>query len=333
MARKLGVTQSELSDFISEHDSSLSLNAHKRIEEPILGIIIKQYDPTGEKMADKPAPIENAIDQNDTEAEIQEISDQDNPEENSLPVTEEIQHQTAIGEILVEDEVPEEIEGQTVQDTKIEAKEELIVEQTIEIEDTTVAEVPTAIEESVEIESFSDTENGSNMIPTDPDLDAIEREFYEKRAILDRDAEGNEVIRAKLQKLEGIKVVGKIELPPPPKPKEKSEEDNKNKERKSKRESSDKRRRKPETLKDKQEREKRREERERKKLEKQLKAKKRKHYIKKIEKKGANKPSSSKNIRKATKSDNNKNRQPVNQKSRNPVKRFWHWLNGKYDSY
>ena len=152
-----------------------------------------------------------------------------------------------------------------------------------------------------------------------------------------------EVIRPKKVKLQGIKVVGKIDLPEPPKKQEEkdstepvSEEKiapKKQTHKKINRKPKDRKTKKPRrelSYEEKQKREERDRLRAERKKKKELKEKKRKYYEKKVK---AQKPSVSKKIKKKEKEMPAKKRQKQVVKHKNPLKRFWAWLNGEYDQF
>ena len=149
-----------------------------------------------------------------------------------------------------------------------------------------------------------------------------------------------EVIRAKKIKLEGIKILGKIDLPEPV-VKEKPVEDNpKEKPSGRKRNSSkdqrkdnryDRRRTKPETYEQKLKKQEREAQKKKRDREKKLKDKKKKFYQEK--RSTITTPTQLKGKKKKKKAtaekSNHKKKEVVYHK--NPIRRLWAWLNGKYD--
>ncbi|MBL6445562.1 hypothetical protein JMN32_04535 [Fulvivirga sp. 29W222] len=147
-----------------------------------------------------------------------------------------------------------------------------------------------------------------------------------------------EVIRAKKIKLEGIKVLGKIKLPEPVK-KEKEEVNEKpviEKKHPKKRSFQDKNGKKPhrkskreESYEQKQKRQEREALKKKKEREKKLKEKKKAHYEQQV-KPGLNKQKPSAKPKKKKTSE-----APIEKEEvihyKNPIKKFWAWLNGKYD--
>ncbi|ELR73432.1 translation initiation factor IF-2 [Fulvivirga imtechensis AK7] len=157
----------------------------------------------------------------------------------------------------------------------------------------------------------------------------------------EEDKQQTEVIRAKKIKLEGIKVLGKIELPEPPKKEEKTDESNDQQvsapSRNRKKDTQDRKSQKRQTKRKKtesyeqklkrQEREALRKKRER---EKKLKDKKKRFYEEQVksapQEKIKKKPS-----KKPAKKQEPASRKRLIKKHSNPIIRFWEWLNGKYD--
>lgn len=153
-----------------------------------------------------------------------------------------------------------------------------------------------------------------------------------------------EVIRAKKIKLEGIKVLGKIELPEPVKKEKKEEEteapEKSLAERKTRqpRESRGRdkgrkpyrKQKKAETFEQKQKRLEREALKKKKEKEKKLKKKKKQYYEQTI------KAEQQKPVTKSKKKKKKTVVEPVQKKKKvvyhkNPIKRLWAWLNGKYD--
>ena len=346
LARKLGVTHSDIINFVENLDDSVSFTAHSKIEGALLEEIKTKFDPTGEKFQE-PSPAKepseeselnstgNALSPIDTTPDVDPIGEETDDDEGDLNIAGEVDQ-----DVLAESEV----EG-LAKESKIIVTEEAVIsneeldvneadsenfESQIHVESQ---ELPVQEDESLTSEQPAESESDLQIAA---DGDESESQFINTERYAEDDSA---VIRAKLVKLEGIKVVGKIDLPPPPKPKIKDENEDaaesspeKAKSYRGKKSRRNHKNRKPENLKQKQEREKRKIERERKAKEKKIKAKKKQHYIEKLEKAQGNKPI----VAKTGKSQKRKaaaNRQPMVQKSKNPVKRFWHWLNGKYDQY
>lgn len=151
-----------------------------------------------------------------------------------------------------------------------------------------------------------------------------------------------EVIRAKKIKLEGIKVLGKIDLPEPPKKEESTDESEDQpkseprggrrkdfKDRKSQKRQNPKRR-KSESYEQKLKRQEREAERKKREREKKLKEKKKRFYeeqVKSVQPEKVKKKASKKQVKKQGVTI----RKKVIKKHSNPIIRFWEWLNGKYD--
>ena len=174
-------------------------------------------------------------------------------------------------------------------------------EPAIDIKEEVVEEEPPAQVEEIGIESSTEVSEPEEIEP--------EEEI--------------EVIRAKKIKLEGIKVLGKIELPEKPaKVKEENEDEVKSNYKD--------RRRKPElTFEEKQVLEERKRLREKRKREKEIKEKKKKYFEQNIKPKQEQigvkqKKKKKREISKATP----EKRTQI--KSKNPFKRFWIWLNDPY---
>ncbi len=167
-----------------------------------------------------------------------------------------------------------------------------------------------------------------------------------------------EVIRAPKIKLEGLKVVGKIDLPEKPgKFKEKAtanvSEADKLKKIKEKREKSERRKKrygdktrrynkrgssKPHREETYEEKLKRREQekiRRQKVREKELREKKRQHYLKTIQAKKAaeSKPKTPAKPRKSKEPSDFETVKKEKKVYKNPLRRFWAWLNGEFDEY
>ncbi|MEM9859213.1 MAG: hypothetical protein AAF843_17775 [Bacteroidota bacterium] len=150
--------------------------------------------------------------------------------------------------------------------------------------------------------------------------------------VVDEIKEAIEVIRVKKVKLDGPKVVGKIDLPEVPvkaKPEPKEKEDRpKRKERYSRRKSS----RKEPTPEQLRQREKREKERKRKEEENKKKKNRARFYKENVQPKPdiVSKP---KKKKVAVQNYDSTPPKKDTKKHSNPVKRLWAWLNGEYDKY
>ena len=225
----------------------------------------------------------------------------------------------------------------TDDDLVVDDKSDEIVDQdeTVDL-DAKVDSVSTSVAED-QNETTAETETSTaDAVIEAPEESTLEYDEDDERSYAELQASADsEVIRAKLVKLEGIKVVGKIDLPPPPQPKEKTTEEASTPTRRESRYRDGRRkskRRQPLTFKEKQEKEKKREERARVKQEKAEKAKKKRHYYDRMEQTGALK-SMQQRQEKAKAVKNRTEDKPAATKSKNPVARLWNWLNGKYDNY
>ncbi|MEQ9119518.1 hypothetical protein [Fulvivirga sp.] len=209
-----------------------------------------------------------------------------------------------------------------------EKEEEVVTEPDAE---TTVAETsepePQIVEEVVQEEVQTEVEE-------------VEQPEAAKGSIEEEPAEEVEVIRAKKIKLEGIKVLGKIDLPEKPVKVEEESEDNEDgtktgnkRERRQPRNmrSNDKnRRRKPElTFEEKQALEERNRLKEKRKREKQLKEKKKKYFEQNIKPKQEQVGNKQKKKKKKEFS-NTATEKRTKITTKNPFKRFWIWLNDPY---
>jgi len=158
-------------------------------------------------------------------------------------------------------------------------------------------------------------------------------------------ADDIDLIKVKKVKLEGIKVVGKIELPEKKKKEEpKKEEDNANVEttvktkkefrtkgagRPRKKYQKGRNNRKPLSYEEKLRREERNKKRQLQEKLKKEKERKKAHYEQTVKAKIASKPQKKKKKKESL--QHAKSQEIVIYK--NPIKRFWAWLNGKYDKY
>ena len=152
-----------------------------------------------------------------------------------------------------------------------------------------------------------------------------------------------EVIRVKKIKLSGPKVVGKIELPEPVKKEptgtgsdDPNESDDPRQKRYQGRRQFEKRHKRTATPEELRQREARRKAKEKKENEKRKKANRKQFYVENIQTSSTAKPKSKKK-RKVNPSKNPEVQPPSHQKAavkhKNPIKRFWAWLNGAYDRY
>lgn len=337
LARKLGVTHSDIIKYVESLDTSISLTVHSKIEDSLLEEIKNQFDPTGEKFQEQTPDISEIAGMG-----LKEVADSKENESSTGENEETFEATSDLDESLqaeAADLIPsnEEIEIHADETVINDQVGESNLEESKVTDENIVSKIKTAFSESEELISADssslqedESQTFERQLEDDSDNQSIDTDRYSE--------DDSAVIRAKLVKLEGIKIIGKIDLPPPkPKAKEDKDQDaeagfentKSNKGRKSRRNHKS---RKPESLKQKQEREKRKLERKRKAEEKKIKAKKKQHYIEKLGKAQGSKPLAGKNT-KSQKRKAAENRKPMVQKSKNPVKRFWHWLNGKYDQY
>lgn len=140
-----------------------------------------------------------------------------------------------------------------------------------------------------------------------------------------------EVIRVKKVKLDGPKVVGKIDLPEPvvkPVPEKKEREEKRGKHRRADKRKSSLRRLTPEQLRLKEQREK---EQQRKREERKRKKNRAKYYQEYVQPKPdqPKKPKKKKAVIKTV----HRNSPKRKEKHKNPIKRLWAWLNGEYDRF
>lgn len=159
-------------------------------------------------------------------------------------------------------------------------------------------------------------------------------------------AEDIELIKAKKVKLEGIKVVGKIELPEKPKKETLTEDEadsktvddheepksrQRNKQRKHQGKAAQKAKRSGLTIsyEEKLRREEKMKRRELKLKMKEEKARKRAHYLQSVQSKAT--PSTPRKKQKKVQEELSRQNQAVIYK--NPIRRLWAWLNGKYDKH
>lgn len=148
-----------------------------------------------------------------------------------------------------------------------------------------------------------------------------------------------EVIRAKKVKLEGIKVLGKIDLPEPKVKKEVEETEDSEKEevttkkrpQRTPRNKRDQRRKKPElTFEQKQAAADRKREREKREREKKIKEKKQAYFRENIKPKQTESALAAKKRKKKKEQAKQSSPQRTKITTKNPFKRFWQWLNDPY---
>lgn len=208
-------------------------------------------------------------------------------------------------------------------DTKTDSDSEDNVE--IELDSTSSEEEEEGLEQTADIEDIPDPLQKDDMGVSVEDATPDEEEPSE----LHEQESEPEIIRAKKVKLEGIKVVGKIDLPEPVEPKE-TEETTKEKKRPVKIERRRKERkkgRKKLSYSEKVKKEELKAERDKKQKERLIKQKKKQHYFENVQPKVAAKP------RKKTSKKKVQNTVPkrVKPQYKNPLRKFWAWLNGEYD--
>jgi len=181
----------------------------------------------------------------------------------------------------------------------------------------------------------------------EPDTPPIDRKKTGEKTKIETESQEPEVIRAPKMKLQGVKVVGKIELPekriktsdhkPPDKISGKHPGMLKEAEEKGRAHSSDKKKiagkartNRSMSYLDKQKKEERKREKEKRERLKKQKEKKRNHYQNKVQTKISPVQSKKKHPSKNTWNlkKNHPEPKPV---YKNPLRRFWAWLNGTYD--
>lgn len=269
LARKIGITQSEIVNVLSGKGLEISENGNSKLSEEEVELIYAHFNIESEQ----DTPLSDAVETPQTIEEPVAAEEEESKEA-----------QTDIAEV----------EQPKVDDNEIAA--------------------------GLKEESTSDEpDSAKHLTSTDPGPSDEEIEAEK------------EVIRAKKVKLEGIKVLGKIELP---EPKEKLEEEPKEpKKEKLLKKKTDKRNkrkskgRKQLSYSEKIKREEEQALREKKKKERRIKEKKKKHYFEKVQPKVAAKP------KKKTTQKKVKNTTPkrVKPQYKNPIRKFWAWLNGEYD--
>ena len=251
LARKIGITQGEIVETLSNKGFKIEENGNTKLSQQELDLIFDHY---------------NLDVQNDTsEKEL---------------ATEDIEEDTS------------------------EAESEVIIEETEHVEDLPEPQTEDVVasQEYISVEAEDKTE----LQQPEP-----------------------EVIRAKKVKLEGIKVVGKIDLPEPVEPKQTEESvKEKTKDIKPKRRRNERRKqRKKLSYSEKVKKEEQKAEREKKKKKRLIKEKKKKHYFEKVQPKVAAKPKKKASKKKFTSTAPKK----VKPHYKNPIRKFWAWLNGEYD--
>ncbi len=197
-------------------------------------------------------------------------------------------------------------------------------EDTTEIEPDT-SEAQDQIKETSDVDEIAESSQKQDPEDTSEHINVEESKTQESQ---DPEIEP-EIIRAKKVKLEGIKVVGKIDLPEPVAPKE-TEETTKEKKRPVKIERRRKERkkgRKKLSYSEKVKKEELKAERDKKQKERLIKQKKKQHYFENVQPKVAAKP------KKKTSKKKFENTTPkrVKPQYKNPLRKFWAWLNGEYD--
>ena len=281
LSRKLGKSQQEIVDFLSDQGIEIKLHGNSKIPDDTLPSLYQHFE-----YQDAPSTPELAPENVEPTAVAEE-----EPES-----TETI---TTIADVIVEEEKEEEAP---------------MVELELEVSESTSVEAEVTVPPLPESEDLLT----SNEID-DPEIEA------EKPNV--------KIIRAKKVKLEGIKVLGKIELPEPVIKEKKNEENEKNESsRDSKkrpnhnRNRNSRRGKRSETYEQKQKKLAREEARKKRQKERKEKAKKKKHYEEKLQ---LNNNSASKKKVKKKKQTHKPKREVI--KHKNPIKRFWAWLNGVYD--
>ncbi|MBL3658341.1 hypothetical protein [Fulvivirga sediminis] len=210
-----------------------------------------------------------------------------------------------------------------------EKEEELLAETEANSYEETLHEASIPEDNSHETETIQEPVVTQHTTPTPPINTVDDPETEAEKP-------GVTIIRAKKVKLEGIKVLGKIDLPEPKPKKEETPSEkkvNQERERSNRKPYKDynrkgKRRKQPESYEQKQKRQEREELKKKRVKEKKLKEKKKKYYEENIKVKQAQ--SSSKKKTTKTAEQTHKKKKSV-ERHPNPLKRFWAWLNGKYD--
>ncbi|MEL7147562.1 MAG: hypothetical protein AAFO69_14400, partial [Bacteroidota bacterium] len=320
LARKLGTTQSEIIRFVQEKQPDIGFNAHTRLDDETVDRVRAHFDPTGEKFQESTGSgaLETTIDSEEVLSSVSEsdeviapamedLSEQvivEDLEEAKLPITGPVSVDESVTQEADSDAeeistVPD-LDGTSVpgiaspilnseessfnshSETPVENEQNKITSP--QVTDDRHFEQEGELESHNKIETNEVDEQDSSRIDEQPEASEENLPGEEEEDISYAElqaARDSEIIRAKLVKLEGIKVVGKIDLPPPPKPKEKTEEAPKDRQREIRQRDGRRRnkRKQPLSLKEKQERDKKREERAKLKKEKEAKEKKKRHYI------------------------------------------------------
>lgn len=209
---------------------------------------------------------------------------------------------------------------------KIDTNTDSDSEDNLEIEgDSTSTEEEEVLEQTADIEEIPDPLQKDDMEVSAEDATTDEEE---PSALLEQESEP-EIIRAKKVKLEGIKVVGKIDLPELVEPKEveKPVKEEKKEARPAKRHKERRKGRKKPSYSEKVKKEEQRAERERKKTKQLIKEKKKRHYFEKVQPKVAATPKKKTSKKKFANTAPKK----VKPQYKNPIRKFWAWLNGEYD--
>lgn len=270
LARKIGITQSEIVRVLSENGFETNENGNTKLSDKELTLIYDHFN-----IDNSPEMSDSNIEKTESENIAEQTNESTDLEDNNT-------------ENLIETEHNEEPDP------------DQITESSVELQDPTDIEPSPANDDSVEAQG---------------------------------EVEEKEVIRAKKVKLEGIKVVGKIELPEPKqseeaetetKEAEKEKPTRKKAERKSRKKNKG---RKQLSYSDKVKREEEQALKEKKRKERRIKEKKKKHYFEKVQPKVAAKP------KKKTSKKKVQNTAPkrVKPQYKNPIRKFWAWLNGEYD--
>lgn len=190
---------------------------------------------------------------------------------------------------------------------------------------------------SPEVNTTNTSESTSPSIDSEEEPKPNDRLEESKEIEIDREiSEPTEIIRAKKVKLEGIKVVGKIDLPEP-KEKETKEEKpvderpQRVRSRKSNYKKDNKNRgRRKLSYEEKLKKEAKRIEREKEARKRKIKDKKKKHYFEQVQPKSKPVKAKKKTKKKHTVNTFQKKDKP---QYKNPIRKFWAWLNGEYDRY
>lgn len=332
LARKLGVHPDKILTLLADAGHELENEANSKLTEEQVQIAETHFPPPvieeaeeeiPEKVEVEPVPVSEPEDSPTVEAEA--------------PVTEE----------TVEEESPEE----ELKEEKEPDLEHLEVpfgppsHATSQVSDTTEAEPETPKKVVIQLEKPKPEVKVYNAIEED-------EEFINA-----------ELIKTEKPVLEGLKVVGKIDLPEPKKPEPKAEADAEEKETESKDEKKHQQRRNGRNergrgrnrknqrqrlspLEYERQKAERLAKKKKKEAEKKLKQKKEEHYRAKMEakSKGKKKTAPTRPKKKATMEEEAIAPLPINgmsrpkpvvkkEKKRGPLKRFWGWLNGESDNF